>query len=350
MVAADWGRALLLGSIPVASFAGVLTIVQLYVVGLLTGILTVFFDVAYQSYLPSLVGREHLVEGNAKLQASQSVSMVVGPGLGGWLVQLFTAPVAVVADAVSYLASALGITAIRKDEPAPTVAGDGPHLLREIREGLRFVFGQRLLWAIAGSTGTSNLFSSAFGAVSIPFLIRDLHVSAGTVGALFSAGSVGGILGALAASAIGRRLGSARTIWLSLVVTSPTMALAPLTERGWRLGLFAVAFFAFSFGAVVYNVAQVSFRQALCPDRLLGRMNATMRFLVWGTMPLGGILGGTLGEALGNRTMLWIAAVGGVLAPLWTVLSPMRRLRDMPSEYAGGTSAPSPVDVPAGVG
>ncbi|MFL6138645.1 MAG: MFS transporter [Frankiaceae bacterium] len=345
MVAADWGRAALLGSIPVASALGALTMLQLYVVALLAGVLTVFFDVSYQSYLPSLVGREHLVEGNAKLQSSQSVAQVVGPGVGGWLVQALTAPIAVAVDAASYLASALGITAIRKHEPHPAPPGGRRGKLRhEISEGLRFVFGHRLLWAIAGTTATANLFSGVVSAVSVPFLVRDLHLSAGAIGALFSVSSIGGIVGAVTASAISRRVGSARTIWTALLVTAPMSALVPLAQPGWRIWLFAAGAFFLAFGAVVYNVAQVSFRQALCPERLLGRMNATMRFIVWGTMPLGGLLGGALGEAIGNRATLWVSVAGYLAAPMWAVLSPMRRMRDMPGESAdeAGSTAPEP--------
>ena len=213
MVIADWGRAVLLASIPAAGLLGAVTMGQLYVVALLTGVLTVFFDVAYQSYLPSLVGREHLVEGNAKLQSSQSVAQVLGPGLGGWLVQLCTAPVAVLADAVSYVGSALGVTSIRMVEPAPEVGErQRRRLLKEIGEGMRFVFGQRLLWAIAGCTGTANFFGAASMAVTVPFLVRDVGLSAGALGTLFSLGSIGGIVGALTASAVARRIGSARTI------------------------------------------------------------------------------------------------------------------------------------------
>lgn len=340
MVGADWGRFLLLASVPVAAVAGVLTIGQLYLVALMTGVLTVFFDVAYQSYLPSLVGRDHLVEGNAKLESSRSIAQVGGPSLGGFLVQLFGAPYAVAADAVSYLLSALGIGWIRKPEPSPELP-ERRHLGREISEGLRFVFSQRLLWAIAGSTATSNMFSAIAGAVWVVFLARTLALSAGTIGLLLAAGSVGGIAGALGSSWIARRIGSARTIWGAMTCAALGGVLPPLTQPGWRLGLFAAGMFVFSFAAVVYNVAQVSFRQALCPERLLGRMNATMRFLVWGTMPLGGVLGGAIGTALGPRGALWVAAAGGFLAPLWTLLSPMRRMRDMPSHGERGDGTES---------
>ncbi len=333
MIAGDLVRAALLASIPAAAALGVLTVGQLFAVALVHGVATVFFDVSYQSYLPSLVGRRDLVEGNAKLQASQSVAQVAGPTLGGFLVQLFTAPFAVLADAVSFVVSAACVGAIRRPEPPPERPGQR-HLGREIGEGLGFVFRHPILRMIAGTTGTSNLFSSAFAAVVVVFLVRTVHLSAGAIGVLMSAGSIGGVLGAVSAAAIARRIGQARTIWLSVVATSPFGLLIPLTGRGGGLALYAVGSFVISIGVVVYNVAQVSFRQALCPARLLGRMNATMRFLVWGTMPFGALLGGALGTWIGLRPTLWVSQIGEILAASWVLASPLRGLRDLPTADA----------------
>lgn len=349
MIAGDLARTALLASIPIAAGFGVLTIGQLFGVALLQGAATVFFDVSYQSYLPSLVARDELVEGNAKLQASQSVAQVAGPTVGGFLVQLFTAPFAVVADAVSFLVSAGCVGAIQAPEPAPE-RPEQSNLRTEIGEGMRFVLRHPILRMIAGCTGTFNLFSSAFAAVIIVFFVRTLHLSAGTIGVLFSAGSIGGILGALTASAVARRVGQARAIWLSVAATTPFGLLVPLTRPGAGLALFAIGWFAVSYGVVVYNVAQVSFRQALCPPRLLGRMNATMRFLVWGTMPVGGLLGGALGTWIGLRPTLWVTAVGSVLAVGWVLASPLRGMRDLPA-YDDlpqvGPVGESPADQPA---
>ncbi len=342
MIVADLARAALLASIPVAAALGVLTIGQLFAVALLHGIATVFFDVSYQSYLPSLVGRDELMEGNAKLGASQSVAEVVGPTLGGFLVQLFTAPFAVLADAVSFLASAICVGAIRRPEPAPARPVQR-HFFKEIGEGLGFVLRHPILRMIAATTGTSNFFSSAFAAVVVVFLVRSVHLSAGVIGVLMSAGSIGGILGALTASAIARRIGQARTIWISTMVTAPFGLLIPLTSSGDGLAFYVTGFFAISFGVVVYNVAQVSFRQALCPPRLLGRMNATMRFLVWGTMPLGALLGGALGTWIGLRPTLWVSQIGEVLAVGWVIASPLRRMRDLPA-YDAADDTPAPIE------
>jgi len=341
LVAGDLGRAVALLSIPVAAAMHDLTMTQMYVVVLITGVLTVFFDVSYQSYLPVLVGREHVVEGNGKLQASQSVSQVAGPSVGGFLVQALTAPYAVLVDALSFVWSASWIFAIRNPEPEPHRPPQR-HLGKEIAEGLRFVLHQPILRKVAGCTGSFNLATSAEGAVVVLFLVRDLHLSAATIGVLFSLGSLGGILGAVTVASVTRRVGQARMIWLSTTVTAPFALLIPLTYNGWRLGLFAIGTFVVSVGIIYYNVAQVSFRQALTPNRLLGRMNATMRFLVWGTMPLGGLLGGILGTAFGLRPTLWVAAIAQLLACLWVVCSPLLRLRDLPATDAEGAPVTEP--------
>ncbi|MFC0431657.1 MFS transporter [Kutzneria buriramensis] len=330
MLRADLCRFALLMTIPVAWWLHVLTVWQLIVVALLVGLLTVFFDVAYQSYLPSLVGREHIVEGNAKLQISQSAAQVSGPALGGLLVQLIGAATSVLATALGFLSSALFLLRIRTSEPQPERT-ERRGMRAEIAEGLRFVLHQPTLRAITFCTGTSNLFNSIAGAAMLLFLIRQLHVDTGIAGLLMTAGGVGGLLGGLTATRWSRAFGQARTIWLAPLVTSPLSLLMPLTERGWRLILFAVAIFAFGLGAVVYNVAQVSYRQAICPDQLLGRMNASVRFLVWGTMPIGGLIGGALAAWLTPRGALWVGSVGEVLAVLWVLASPLRTMRDLPT-------------------
>lgn len=329
LIAGDVARALLLGSVPLAWWAGVLAMPQLYVVALLTGVFTVFFDVAYQSYLPHLVGRENLVEGNAKLEAVRGVSQIGGPTLAGGLIQWLTAPVAILADAVSFLASAVYVGMIRKREPTPQRAPDA-HLGREIGEGLRFVLGNRLLRSIAMCTGTYNLFSAIGFSMLIVLLADVLKISAGTIGLVMSAGSVGGLIGAFTAMRVAKWLGQGPTIWMSCAFTAPFGLLTALAQPGWLLWLGAFGFAVSTWGGVVYNVAQVSFRQGLTPERLLGRMNATMRFLVWGTVPIGGLLGGVLGQSLGVREAVWIGMAGGCLAFLPVFFSPLRTMRELP--------------------
>ncbi|MBP2186102.1 MFS transporter [Amycolatopsis magusensis] len=333
MLRADFARAVLLLSVPLAWWANVLTLTQLVVVALLTGVCTVFFDVAYQSYLPSLVGRDQLLEGNAKLQSSQSVSQVAGPGIGGVLAQLFGPAYAVLVTGLGFLTSALCLLRIRRVEPEP-VPHENPKLSAQIAEGLRFVFGNPTLRAITSATATANLANGIFLAVEMLFLTRTLGLSAAAVGALLAVGGAGSVLGALTSGLVNRRIGQARAIWLVPLLTWPAHLLVPLAAPGWRVAFVVVGLVLFGYGVIVYNVAQVSYRQAICPDRLLGRMNASVRFVVWGVLPLGSMLGGVLGEVIGIRNTLWVAGALEALAVLWVVTSPLRRLRDIPQTAA----------------
>jgi MFS family permease len=340
LIVNDLVRAAALGSIPLAYAFDALTIGQLYVVALVTGVSTVFFDVAYQSYLPALVDREALVEGNSKLTASESVAQIAGPGLGGLLIQVLTAPYAVLVDAVSFLWSATWVAAIRSRPPKPERKPDR-NLVREIGEGLKFVVGNRLLRSIAACTGTSNFFSNVMFPVYFILLARDLHLSAGVIGLFTSFAAVGGLLGSLVASRIAHRLGQGPTIWISIACSLPPAFVVPFVHRNWTLVLLAAAQLVMWGSAVVYNITQVSFRQGLTPEHLLGRMNATMRFFVWGTIPLGAFVGGALGTAIGVRPTLLVAAIGGTLALLPVFFSPLRHMRELPKHVSeDGTTSP----------
>jgi MFS family permease len=263
---------------------------------------------------------------------------VSGPTVGGFLVQLCTAPVELLADAVSFVASAVCVGAIREPEPVPQRPPQRS-LRREIGEGLGFVLRRPILRVIAVASSTLNFFSSAFGAVILVFLVREVHLSAGVIGALLSAASVGGILGALTARWVARQVGQARILWLSLLVAGPLTLLVPLTRPGAGLAFFVIGMFGHAYGGVVYDIAQLSFRQALCPPHLLGRMNATIRLLIWGTMPIGGLLGGALGAAIGLRPTLWVTTLGIALAGTGLLASPLRHMRDLPA--ADATVAPA---------
>ncbi len=330
LVWGDLGRVVLLGSIPVAEALGVLGLPQLYVVALLSGVLTVFFDVAYQSYLPALVETEELVDANGKLGASQSFAQVAGPAVAGVLVGALGAAYAVVVDAMSFLVSAGATAGIRRPEPPPPPRPRHRRLRDEIREGLAFVVQHPILKRIVGCTATSNFFSSAYLAVEAVFLVRVLHARPGVIGLVFSLAAIGGLVGGVFAGRIADRVGSARAIWMSQVLAGPFALLAAFAFPGWGVALVAVAGFAFSLSGVVYNVGQVSYRQAICPPDLLGRMNASVRFIVWGTMPLGGLAGGLLGTVIGVRATVFVAGLGMWAAALWLVFSPLFGLRDIP--------------------
>ncbi|MCF6424417.1 MFS transporter [Amycolatopsis tucumanensis] len=338
MLRADFARAALLLTIPLAWWTGWLTLTQLVVVALLVSVGTVFFDVAYQSYLPSLVGREHLVEGNAKLQASQSVAQVVGPGLGGGLTQLFGAANAVLATGVGYVASGMFLLRIRTPEPEPE-PHDGTPLRAQIAEGLRFVFGNPALRAIVLCTASGNFAGTIVISMQVLFLTRDLGLSPSGVGLVLAVASAGGILGALTAGFWTRVIGQARAIWLVPMTTWPLQLLLPLSQPGWPVALGVLGMVASGYGIVVYNVAQVSYRQAICPDRLMGRMNATVRFVVWGTMPLGGLAGGLLGELIGVRSTVWAGCALMAVTMLPVLFSPLRRMRDLPVSPPAPTTA-----------
>jgi MFS family permease len=334
LIIGDIGRAISLVSIPIAFYFDVLTIWQLYAVGFINGCLTVFFDVAYQSYLPSIVDRDQLVEGNSKLEITRSASQIVGPGMAGVLIGILRAPFAILADAASFVVSALFVFAIRRPEPAiephDEATGPRPSMRSEIAAGLRYVTGHRWLRSIAATTGTSNFFGNVMGAILILFLVRERGFTAETLGFAFSIGSVGVLVAALTASRICARLGVGRTLVLSALgfgVAGIPVAIAP---DSWLFAAVASSGFIGGFFGVAWNINQVSLRQAITPTRMQGKMNATMRFIVWGTIPLGQIVGGFLASIIGLHNTIWIGALGGLIAFLPVALSSVRELKTMP--------------------
>jgi MFS family permease len=343
LIVSDLARAALLVTIPVAWWTDLLTLWQLYVVALASGVFTVFFDVAYQSYLPHLVGRAKLVEGNTKLEGVRAVSDVAGPGLAGQLIQALTAPVALLVDAIAMALSATFVARIRKREDKPERKPDA-NLRREIAEGLRFVLGHRLLRPIAICTAAANFCLAAYAAMEIVFLARVLGVSEATIGAVFMFVGAGGVLGFLLVRRVVDAVGQGPAIWMSVAFAMPFGLLLPLAQPGPTLWLGAFGLLVVAAGTVVYNVIQVSFRQGLTPDHLLGRMNATMRFLVWGTMPLGGLLGGVLGQLYGARTALLALAIVSMFTFLPVFLSPLRGMRELPQQPEGPDGSDSPAD------
>jgi predicted MFS family arabinose efflux permease len=335
LVVNDLVRAVALATLPLAWVLDVLSLPQLFVIAAVTGTATVFFDVAYQSYLPALVTPDQIVDGNAKLETSRAVAQVAGPGLTGVLLRVAGAPLLVAADAVSFVLSALFIGRIRQVDTVPDRA-TRRSLRVEIAEGLGFVVRHPLLRRIVACTGTSNLFSSMGNALLVLFALRELGLSASTLGFVFSAGAVGGLVGAVSGARFARWVGEGRAIPVSALIIVPFLALMPLAALGVPALLLVISWFGFSWAVVVYNITQVSFRQRLCPPQLLGRMNASVRFIVFGTMPLGSLLGGALGTWIGIVPTLWITVAGSALAALWVVASPLIGMRDLPSEWDGG--------------
>jgi MFS family permease len=354
LIVGDFGRAALYATVPIAYLADVLTLWQLYAVGFLVGTFQVFFDVAYQSYLPSLVDRDQIVDGNSKLEISRSAAQISGPGIGGILVQVLTAPYAVLVDALSFVASGLLILGIRKPEPKPEptmVDGRKAGMRHELKEGLRFVLGNPNLRAQAGCTATSNLFSSVAFSILLVYAVRDLELSPGVIGLVFSIGAVGSMAAALTATRISRRFGIGPTTIVVAALFGPAMLLVAFAPAGnGAIPYFVAAQLVFGFTVVVYNIVQVSYRQAICPPRLQGRMNSVMRFVVWGTIPVGTLLGGALGSTIGLRETIVVGAVGGGLAVLWIVFSPQRHLREMPEPIEDEPAQEDPAGTQWGFG
>jgi MFS family permease len=336
LIVGDLGRAVSLASIPIAYLLGGLTIWQLYVVGFINGTLTVLFDVAYQSYLPSLVDRDQLVEGNGKLETSRTIAQTAGPAIGGGLIGVLTAPIAIVLDAISFLASALFVFLIHREEPAPDRHVDEhgrprAGLRGEVAAGLRYVLGNPYLRGIAVCTGTANLFSNIAFATYIVYAVRDLGLSAGEIGVIFGLGNVGAIVGAVTADRFARRVGLGPAIVLSVLLGGPGLLLVALAPRTFPVPFLIAGGFLIGLSVVVYNINQLSFRQAITPRSMQGRMNATMRFIVWGTIPIGQILGGVIATSLGVHEAIWIGAAGSFLAVIPLLVTPVRTLREMPS-------------------
>jgi MFS family permease len=335
LIGANLGRALLLTSIPVAFVGGWLTIWQLYVVAFAIGCLEVFFDVAYQSYLPSVVERDRLVEGNAKLEISVSATSFIGPSVAGFLAELVRPAMAILFDVASYLGSVFFLLLIRHPEaplePHDPATGPRPSMRQDAVEGLRYVLGHRYLRYIAACTGTANLFGNLGGAILILYIVRELGLTLGTIGIVISIGNLGVLVGALLSERVGRWIGIGPTIVWSALLSSFSLIAVAIAPREAPVPFLIAGGFIGTVTAVIYNVNQVSLRQAITPDRMLGRMNATMRFIVWGTIPIGALVGGILGGAIGLQNTIWVGAIGSFLAFLPVLLSPVRSLKEIPS-------------------
>jgi MFS family permease len=326
MVAANLIRALLLASVPAAAMFGALSLIQLYVVALLTGFCNVFFSVAQQSYVSHLLGNDRLIDGFSKLEAVACGGMLAGPSVGGVLVQLVTAPGALAFDAASCLVAAGLLARIRPREPDVNQPSGRSRMHREIAVGLRYVLGHPVLRLIALNGMMGLLFEYALLTVQPLLLVRSLGMRPAVYGLVAAAMAVGGIAGSLIVSRGIAKLGIARSLWLPLVLTSPLVLIMPLVGRGWQVVPYPLGYTVFISGLVFQNVAQVSYRQAICPPALRGRMNATMRFLMWGMMPLGGLLGGFLVQAAGVRVALWVCVIGMTVSVIPMLARPVRRL------------------------
>ena len=332
LIIADVARFALLLLIPMLALLDALTLVDLYVIAFLVGILTVFFEVAYQSFLPAVVGRTHLVDGNGKLETTRSAAQIVGPSAAGALVQLVTAPVAIAIDALSFLISVLFLSLIRTPEPPPAQPATRRRIWAEIGEGLRTVIGDPILRATMGSAGAVNMFGGMLIAVYVLYALR-IGIGAGLLGLTFAVGNLGYLCGAFLTRPITRRFGIGATISAGLIILIGGSLLVPLA--GGPLAVIVVclmiAQFTRGFGGTLFNINNVSLRQTITPDHLLGRVTATSRFVSTGAVTIGSLAGGTLGAVFGLRPTLMIGAVGGLFAVVWVLCSPIRTLREHPT-------------------
>jgi MFS family permease len=332
LIVGDVGRGLLLLSVPIVYLEGHLTMTQLFAVGFTTGILTVFFDVAYQSYLPALVDREDLIDGNSKLEVTRSAGQLAGPAVAGGLIQLLTAPYAVVWDCVSFFISGAFLVAIRRKEPPLEKHADGRRagMRHELWEGLLYVVKHPYLRPQAISTGTSNFFSNVAFSIVLVFAVRTLGMSTGLIGVVFAIGSAGWLAGAALSPRLQKWLGVGGATILGTALSAPGTLLVALTPKSFPVPFFIAGMAIGGAGAVIYNIQQVSLRQAITPERMQGRMNSVMRFLVWGPIPLGALVGGAIATSFGLRTALFVGALGGFTSTIPIVFSPIRKLKGMP--------------------
>ncbi|WP_240658621.1 MFS transporter [Microbacterium sp. CPCC 204701] len=335
MIWADAVRAVALSTLPVLALLGVLEIWHMIVVALVMGVATVFFDVSNQSLIPSLVRTGQIAEANGKLQSTEQLAGLAGPAFGGWLVGVLAAPLAILVTVVTYVVSFIALLFTRDHETLRAPEEHKP-LIHEIGEGLRWVFGNPLLRRIVGTTGVANFFGTIATTLLPIFALRELGLTPQMLGIVFSLSAVGGLLGAIATPRIVARLGEARAIPVSAIAFSlapfflPAISLVPALA----FPLLVIQFFLMSFTILLYNITQVTFRQRITPPRLLGRMNASIRFVVWGVMPIGALLAGALGTWIGTVPTLWIAATGELLACIFVVIGPFWGLRELPDAHA----------------
>lgn len=333
MMRANITRALAFGAIPILWAAGALQMWHLIVLAAVIGFAQVFFDVAYQSYIPVLVPRDRISDANGKLESTAQLAGVAGPGLGGLLLAVVQAPILLAATAITYLGSFVAIASIR-DEELPAPRDKRRPLWTEIVEGLAFVWNQRLLRSIAACTALTNFFASLLFTMLPLLVLRDLEISPALYGIALSVGAVGGLIGAVLAAPASERIGEGTVIPLSALLGVVGMALFAFMPvfPSIAIALLMVGNAVTSVSVLVYNIAQVSFRQRICPVPLLGRMNASIRFVVWGVMPIAGVLSGVIATAIGIPALLWLATAGVLLAAGFVVASPLLGMQRLPTE------------------
>jgi MFS family permease len=331
MIAADSGRMLLLGSIPISFALGVLSLNQIYFVAFLTGACTVFFDVGYQAYLLGLVGRANLIEGNAKLQTSSSVVQIIGPGLAGFLVQIVGSARSVAVDALSYLASIISLALIREQQKL-RVESSHERIWSQLTEGIRHVWHQPLLRIITVTGATHNFGAMMSNSLFFYFAYQILHLPPVLLGFAIAVGGLGAVMGSIGTGSVVRRLGVGRTLIVTQLLTGVAFLILPLSASAVPLLFVTVSQLLLGLQRPIHNITQLSLRQAITPDRLQGRMNASIRMVIWGIYPLGALFGGWMGTRVGVVATLVAGGAVCLAAAAWPALQPMRSLRELPGQ------------------
>jgi MFS family permease len=326
------GRAAVLVVVPVLWALGRLDVEILYGVAFLVGLMTTFYDIAWQAYLPSLVGTSRLHEASARLSLCDSGSQLVGPGLAGFLIRAFSAPLALLVDALGFVVAGLSVKRISRSEPAVTALDDGLTVREQVAEGLRYVAGHYLLRWTAVYVGATNAVGAALNVVLVLFAARVLHFSAGTIGAVFLLGNLGFVLGAPLVRRVTARLGIGRTMLAGALVGGAAPVFFPLARPADAVAVLVAGLFLRAVASPFYGVNQVSLRLAITPAPLLARMTATMKFFVMGAMPLGSFLGGALAGSLGSRSTLWLIAAVSALSVLAVAATKLREVSTPPEE------------------
>jgi MFS family permease len=334
MILADIGRAGLLASIPLTYAFDSLTFTQLYIVAFGTGTLAVLFDISYMTLYVAVVERESYVEANSLLHGSRSFSYIAGPSVGGVLVQLLSAPAALLADAASFVSSALFLG--RLEAPEPPLERRTTRARDEVKEGLGFLFRNSILRPALFGTATLNFFNYAFWALFLLYAIDELGIKAGTLGLVLGVGAFGGLTGAIVAGRVGRRIGLGPAFILGMVLFPLPLLLVPAAEgpQPVVLAMLFVAEFLSGLGVMILDINASAFMTAITPDRLRSRTTGAFNFVNWGIRPLGSLLGGALGSAVGLRPALWLSSIAALAGVLWLLPSPIPALRDLPEEPA----------------
>ncbi len=337
LISSDGVRALLLAAVPVVAWWGGLGIGELIAVALATGAARVFFDLGYQSYVPALLGPGQVLSGNATMETARAAGQFAGPGLGGWLVGWIGAADVIGVQAATFAVSALCLLAIRSREAATPAVPGGPGPARRIRAGLAHVAGDPVLRALALTSGLSNFAFALSSSVGILFLTRTLDLGPSLVGLVVAAGSVAAMAGAAMTPWLSRRLGGERVVWLALAATGPVTLLVPAARPGWGIALAVAGGVVGELGQIVYAITSLSLRQRRCDPSVLGRVNATMRFVILGLTPLGAVVGGAVAEAVGVRATLLTAqsVVVAATVPVWRALRKPRAAAEAGPAPAG---------------